>query len=87
MNCRALDLVVEADGSLRCIYTDELPLGSLGVFQIRRASHVEPDEQGQWWADLAPLQGPRLGPFGRRAEALDEENRWITQNWLIHARE
>jgi hypothetical protein len=44
---------------------------------IQRASHVEPDEQGQWWADLAPVHGPKLGPFAVRSAALDAERCWL----------
>ena len=29
-------------------------LAALGVLSIRRASHVEPDEEGRWWVDLGP---------------------------------
>jgi len=37
-------------------YTEALDLAALGSLSIRRASHVEPDEQGRWWADLAPAK-------------------------------
>jgi hypothetical protein len=42
-----------------------------------KASHVEPDVQGSWWADLAPTGGPKLGPFLRRSDALDAERQWL----------
>ena len=38
-----------------------------------RASHVEPNDQGRWFADLAPVNGPILGPYTRRTEALEAE--------------
>ena len=40
----------------------------LGKLQITRASHVEPDLDGNWWADMGPVGGPVLGPFGTRGE-------------------
>ena len=52
-----------------------------GDLAIRRASHVEPDAAGRWWADLAPVGGPRLGPFDRRSEALAAELRWLERHW------
>jgi hypothetical protein len=75
-------LVVDAKGSVHCLYAEVIDLGSLGSVSIRRASHVEPDEQGQWWADLSPMQGPKLGPFRCRSAALDAERDWL-ETFLI----
>lgn len=73
----APEIHVLADGSLVYLWDDRLqPLGELGAVSIRRASHVEPDGGG-WTADLAPVGGPRLGPFRLRAEALAAERRWL----------
>jgi hypothetical protein len=43
-----MELVVDAGGSVRCIYGEELDLRALGRLQITRASHVEPDRDGFW---------------------------------------
>jgi hypothetical protein len=75
-------LVVEPGGRVRCLYGEAVDLAALGVLAIRRASHVEPDSDGAWWADLAPLGGPRLGPFARRSLALDAEVAWLEEHWL-----
>jgi hypothetical protein len=72
-----MELVVSPSGQVRCLYAEAINLSALGDLTIRRAGHVEPDEAGRWWADLAPLGGPRLGPFGRRSEALRAEAGWI----------
>jgi hypothetical protein len=45
--------------------------------QITRASHVEPDRDGFWWADMGPVAGPVLGPFRSRTEALETERGWL----------
>jgi hypothetical protein len=71
-------LVVDAAGNVRCIYDEELDLRKLGKLQITRASHVEPDAEGYWWADMGPVGGPVLGPFGSRSEALAAERQWLT---------
>jgi hypothetical protein len=47
-----------------------------------RASLVEPDEEGRWWADLSPVDGPLLGPFRQRSQALDAEEEWLGHHWL-----
>ena len=70
-------IVVRPGGRVVAVYSDALRLAVLGHLSIRRASHVEPDEQGRWWADLAPVGGPRLGPFELRSEALAAETRWL----------
>ena len=70
-------LIVDSEGIAHCLYSETIDLTALGTLSIRRASYVEPDEQGQWWTDLAPAQGPRLGPFARRSAALDAEQQWL----------
>ncbi len=39
--------------------------------------------QNRWWADLTPLpDGPVLGPFDTRDEALAAEIQWLKENHL-----
>ncbi|MCH7725063.1 MAG: hypothetical protein IH991_01080 [Planctomycetes bacterium] len=78
-------LVIKPDGSVRCLYNEAVDLSSLGSLTIQRGSHVEPDANGQWLADLAPVDGPVLGPFNRRSEALSAERAWLEQNWLCRS--
>jgi hypothetical protein len=68
-----MELVVGADRVGRCINDEPQGLRALGKLQITRASHVEPDYDGNWWADMRPVDGPVLGPFGTRGEALGAE--------------
>jgi hypothetical protein len=72
-----IELVVDASGGVRCIYGEALDLRQIGKLQITRASHVEPDAEGYWWADMEPVDGPVLGPYGRRSEALQAERGWL----------
>lgn len=74
----SLTLVIDLEGHMRFIYDDELTeLLDEGDSRIERASHVEPNAQGQWEADLSPVNGPMLGPFIKRQEALDAEVAWL----------
>jgi hypothetical protein len=66
---------------VRGVYVEAIDLSTLGPLNIRRASHVEPDAEGRWWAELAPVGGPKLGPFGRRSEALTAELTWLEDHW------
>jgi hypothetical protein len=75
-------LVIDPGGEMRCIYAETVDLSCLGSLSISRASHVEPDANGRWWADLSPVRGPKLGPFGRRTDALAAEQHWLETNWL-----
>lgn len=78
-----MELIVDLQrGSIRCLYDETIALGELGSLSIVRASHVEPDGAGAWWADLAPVSGPRLGPYGRRSDALAAEIRWLDHHVL-----
>jgi len=79
---RIIELVVDSSGTAHCIYSDEFDLARLGEIHVARGSHVEPASQGRWWADLAPVNGPKLGPFRRRSQALEAEVTWLRQHWL-----
>ena len=74
-----MELVVDAGGDVRCVYGEELDLREIGKLQITRASHVEPDRDGYWWADMGPVDGPFLGPFKNRSEALGAEREWLSR--------
>ena len=77
-----MQLIIEPGATVRCVYGEEIDLAALGSAHITRASHVEPDEQGRWWADLSPVSGPSLGPFAHRSDALEAERRWLDRHWL-----
>ena len=77
-----MELVVGCDGGVRCIYDEALDLREIGKLQITRASHVEPDAEGYWWADMAPSGGPLLGPFSSRTDALGAERAWLADRSL-----
>ena len=77
-----MQLVIQSDGHVRCVYSEEIPLCTLGSLEICRGSHVEPADNGQWFADLSPVEGPLLGPFEQRSSALAAELDWLEKNWL-----
>ncbi len=73
-----MEILIRPCGEVVAVYSEYLDLNALGRPSIRRASHVEPDDAGRWWADLAPVAGPKLGPFQRRSQALAAEDRWLS---------
>jgi hypothetical protein len=78
-----MKLLVKPDGTVRAIYDEMIDLAVLRRPTITRASHVEPDEQGCWLADLKPVGGPVLRPFDHRSEALQAEHDWLERHWLL----
>jgi hypothetical protein len=80
-----MTLFVDRQGTVRCLYAEALDLASLGQLSIRRASLVEADKLGQWWADLSPLNGPKLGPFAVRSAALAAESSWLEEHLAASA--
>jgi hypothetical protein len=77
-----MTVLIDPRGTARAIYSEVLDLTALGACSIQRASVVEPDGLGQWWADLALSGGPVLGPFRRRSEALAAEVGWLERHRL-----
>lgn len=84
-----MELIIDGVGRVKCVYDEAIDLSALGQLQITRASHVEPDESGTWWADMSPVGGPKLGPFEKRSDALGAEGQWLLAHVLSctdHAR-
>ena len=77
-----MQLVIDPQGQVRCVYQEAIELSQLGRVSIRRASHVEPDETGHWHADLNSIDGPKLGPYSHRSAALAAEIQWLSKYWL-----
>jgi hypothetical protein len=76
-------IVVEPSGTIKQIYEDDLRgLLATGKTEIKRVSHVEPTVDGRWEADLSPVNGPVLGPYDTRKEALDAEVAYLIHNVL-----
>ena len=72
---------VDITGLVTFIWHDDLAclLGE-GKGTVMRASHVEPNAEGKWTADLSPVGGPKFGPYVLRQTALDAEVQWLDDN-------
>ena len=81
-----MEFVFEPNGEGRCIYSDYISIRELGDVRIQRVSHVEPNSHGEWVADLSPIEGPKLGPFLKRTDALTAEVEWLREHWLTLAK-
>lgn len=80
--------IIFKDGKMEMIHNDEFfqkhVAEEFEIEKISRASHVEPmeDKPGLWYADLAPIGGPRQEEFKTRDEAIQFELDWINANYL-----
>ena len=72
-----MELLCQPNGRICSLYDEAIDLGALGRLSIRRASYVEPNTNGEWFVDLVPVHGPRLGPYSRRSAALAAEQAWL----------
>ena len=72
-----MELVVDVGGDVRCIYDEALDLREIGKLQITRASQVEPERDGFWWADMGPVYGPVLWHYCSRSVALGVEKECV----------
>lgn len=52
-------LTFDAQGLARCLYTDAIPLQSLGTLEIHRATTIEFSSAGQLW-DVKDTEGAIL---------------------------
>ena len=77
-----MEMIITLAGVVHTIYGEDIPLEALGPMSITRASVVEPDAGGEWHVDLAPVGGPKLGPYSRRSNALTAEVDWLRRHWL-----
>lgn len=76
------NIIVRPNGTVEFVYIDELrDLLLEGAPIIKRVSHVEPDGI-RWMADLSPVNGPLLGPFDTREQALSAEVDYLNINVL-----
>jgi hypothetical protein len=77
----------DTGGTMTGLYSDRN--ADLGKQHIRRASNVEPDQNGKWYVELSndPLNGVHAGKligsgFATREAALEFEVEWINKNIL-----
>ena len=82
-----ISITFDKDGTIRFIYDDKAAgvINEVGALTIKRASHVEPvtlpyQAAPKWAADMGPCDGPLLGPFDTREDALEAERAWLLAN-------
>ena len=80
-----MQIYVRPNGRAQCLYDEKIELRELGELDIKRASHVEPDEKNPGeWVDLAPVGGPLFAGFKSRAEALAAEAKWLNEKMYYY---
>ena len=80
---KVIVLNIKKGGSGQMLYDEDLDLAKVGRTAIVRASTVEPDSDGKWFVDFAPIGiNLKLGPFDKRSEALAAEHTWLDENHI-----
>jgi len=80
-----MKIIIDKSGIVRFVYNEKL-MNALDKFEnkktIRRASQVEPDPNnpGEWYADLTKSNGPILSGFKKRSDAINAEIKWLNEN-------
>lgn len=78
-----IEIFIQPDGTLRFIYSDEIAEATrdLGKHHTQRASHVEPDTDGNWTVDMSPIAGRpmNLGAHAKRSDAINAEVNWLRE--------
>ena len=76
-------VAIRPDGLIQFVYADDLRyLMDAGTCEIRRVSHVEPCKGG-WCADMRPVDGPFIGPFELRSDALKAELEYLEKHFNL----
>ena len=70
------EMIIGLGGNVRMIYSELIEPHAFGEPTIER------DQNGFWWADLTPVNGPRLGPYHMRSKAIEAEIAWLKEFWL-----
>jgi len=79
-----MKIIVAKNGCSRHLLAEDHEdfLSCLGKpLSIQRSSHVEFVDEN-WMADMHPANGPVLGPFTTRKQALLAETKWLEDNHL-----
>lgn len=66
-------IVVQANGDLLTVYSDDIPLGEIGKSEMNRASNVIFNEDDQLWYMISP-EGERIGKgYRKRSDCIEAE--------------
>ena len=88
MTTQKMVVAFDKEGNATFVHSDEAMRMMMPIMKgkpdIRRVSRVEADEDGNFWADLAPVGGPKLGPFppDQYKEAIRREVEWLEKNYI-----
>jgi hypothetical protein len=71
-----MKIIVEADGTVRAVYSDKIKRMNLGNLEVTRASNVEFNEATQEWEAITP-GGEKIASGPDRDDVIKQEVRII----------
>ena len=77
-----MHLVVAPDGTARDLRRDDRPGRAWPPRPSPAPATSSRTPKAAGTPDLRPVDGPVLGPFDRRSEALEAEVAWLEAHWL-----
>lgn len=81
---KEIKLEITTEGGLAMLHDDDFNMKEFGQVQMKRASHVEPAEDGTWFVQSAKTLKMLKEGFETRKEALDWEKKYYSpdgQGW------
>ncbi len=73
-----MTLTFHPDGTARCLYTDAIPLATLGTLRVRRASWIDFNEHTQQWeVRFSPMSDKPVFTHASREECLRWEHQQL----------
>jgi hypothetical protein len=80
-----LVLTIDGGGVVTAVWDDALAgLVELAeTVECWRASHIEMRPDGLWQVDFLPVNGPILGGYRLRADALTAEREWLARHLAV----
>jgi len=75
---KQIKLEITAQGGIALLHDDEFKIKEFGKVSINRASHVEADENGEWYVQSAKTGEMLRTGFDTRAEALAWEKQYYS---------
>ena len=74
------ELIIGLGGNVRMIYSELVEPHALGEPTIERGSHVEPDQNGFWWADSHSCQWTAFGTVPHAIKGHRGRDRMVNEN-------
>lgn len=78
MSTSSKKIVIQSNGTISYIWSDDIDLSELGDVQVSRASHVEFNNKSKKW-EAHTVGGTFIGAFKKRSDAIAAEVKYLEE--------